>query len=322
MTDRTQQHIADTAAPALPAEVAAPPLPADVVVWLLAADEPAVRFATLTELLGEPPDAPEAAAARRAIMSEGAVPQILAAQGDDGHWKGRDRFYTAKYPGDGVAADRPRRTRRRRRRRARAPRLRGGAPRLPGPHLGRLLDRALQEGRRRTPRHRHPLSHRRLVFSLIRLGTLDDPRVQAGVDWLTTYARFDDGDGEAPTDWPYVPAEPCWGRHPATWERSRRSSAARYRRSAARPRAAHSRRGRGVHGQASRAQAQPRPDEDLEARLEAPGIPAMIRPTCPRPRDPRGARAPGRPAGVRSAGPRRLQGRCPRPLEARGHADR
>ncbi len=52
-----------------------------------------------------------------------------------------------------------------------------------------------------------------MVFSLIRLGMLDDPRVQAGVDWLTTYARFDDGDGEAPTGWPYVPAEPCWGRH-------------------------------------------------------------------------------------------------------------
>ena len=27
------------------------------------------------------------------------MPQILAAQLEDGHWEGRDRFYTAKYRG-------------------------------------------------------------------------------------------------------------------------------------------------------------------------------------------------------------------------------
>ena len=32
-------------------------------------------------------------------MTSGAVPRILAAQGEDGHWEGRDRFYTAKYRG-------------------------------------------------------------------------------------------------------------------------------------------------------------------------------------------------------------------------------
>ncbi len=65
-----------------------------------------------------------------------------------------------------------------------------------------------------------------MVFSLVRLGLLDDPRVQAAVDWLTTYARFDDGDGTRPgtvaglhgdcepaTGWPYEPWEMCWGRH-------------------------------------------------------------------------------------------------------------
>ncbi len=99
MTDRTHEPAADVASGMPAAEVAARLPATDVVAWLLAGDEPAVRFATLAGLLGEPPDGPEAAAARRAIMSEGAVPQILAAQSDDGHWEGRDRFYTAKYRG-------------------------------------------------------------------------------------------------------------------------------------------------------------------------------------------------------------------------------
>jgi hypothetical protein len=71
----------------------------DPIPWLLSGDDPSVRFFTLTDLLGSSPDSPEAGAARRDIMSRGAVPRILAAQGQDGHWASRDRFYTAKYQG-------------------------------------------------------------------------------------------------------------------------------------------------------------------------------------------------------------------------------
>ena len=52
-----------------------------------------------------------------------------------------------------------------------------------------------------------------MVYSLVRLGMLDDPRVQRAVDWIATYQRFDDGEGDAPTGWPYDPLEMCWGRH-------------------------------------------------------------------------------------------------------------
>ena len=52
-----------------------------------------------------------------------------------------------------------------------------------------------------------------LTFSLIRLGMLDDPRVQWAVDWITTYQRFDDAEGEAPAGWPYDRYKMCWGRH-------------------------------------------------------------------------------------------------------------
>ena len=51
-----------------------------------------------------------------------------------------------------------------------------------------------------------------MVFALISLGMLDDPRVRQGLDWITTWQRFDDGDADVPTDWPYH-IEMCWGRH-------------------------------------------------------------------------------------------------------------
>jgi hypothetical protein len=51
-----------------------------------------------------------------------------------------------------------------------------------------------------------------MVYSLIRLGMLDDPRVQRGIDWITTYQRFDDGECKAPKGFPYQ-NQHCWGRH-------------------------------------------------------------------------------------------------------------
>ena len=185
----------------------------DVIRWLLASDDPSVRFFTLTGLLDESPDSPDAAAARREIMSEGAVPQILAAQLEDGHWEGRDRFYTAKYRGtvwqlvilaelgaDGADE---------RVRQGCEAVLRDAQDRLSG---GFAVDRSKKDGGGLHSRV-IPCLTGNMVFSLIRLGMLDDPRVQAGIDWLTTYARYDDGDGEAPTGWPYEPWEMCWGRH-------------------------------------------------------------------------------------------------------------
>lgn len=51
-----------------------------------------------------------------------------------------------------------------------------------------------------------------MVWSLIRLGYLEDPRVQQGIDWITRYQRFDDGESDAAKGWPYG-RYLCWGRH-------------------------------------------------------------------------------------------------------------
>ena len=52
-----------------------------------------------------------------------------------------------------------------------------------------------------------------MLWSLIRFGYLDDPRVQRGIEWITRYQRFDDNIEEAPKGWPYDKRDNCWGRH-------------------------------------------------------------------------------------------------------------
>ena len=182
------------------------------IAWLLEG-EPAVRYFTLTRLLGEPADgggakgaggAGSAAAteARRRIMAEGAVPAILATQRDDGGWAEPERFYSAKYTGtvwqllilaelgaDG-ADERVRRGCEAIFRDGQDS-ASGGFGHKPAAHGGCTHATVI------------PCLTGNMVYSLIRLGLLDDPRVRRAIDWITTCQRFDDGDGEAPTGWPY-----------------------------------------------------------------------------------------------------------------------
>lgn len=69
----------------------------DVVAWLLDGDA-AMQLATRTRLLGEDADSRACRKLRAHVMWEGVVPAILATQRPDGHWAGRDRFYTASTP--------------------------------------------------------------------------------------------------------------------------------------------------------------------------------------------------------------------------------
>jgi len=183
----------------------------DPTPWLLEG-EPSVRYSTLTGLLGATPDAPEVQEARQAIMREGVVPRILAEQGDDGHWGDRDRFY-AKYTGTAwqliILAELGADGADERVRRACEAILRDAQDAESG---GFSVNRAKKAG---GGLHSMviPCLTGNLTFSLIRLGMLDDPRVQRAIDWITTCQRFDDAEGDAPTGWPYDKLEMCWGRH-------------------------------------------------------------------------------------------------------------
>lgn len=52
-----------------------------------------------------------------------------------------------------------------------------------------------------------------MVWSLIRFGYLDDPRLRKGIDWITRFSRFNDGEETDPQVPPYNRYEMCWGAH-------------------------------------------------------------------------------------------------------------
>ena len=188
-------------------------LKTDPTDWLLEEENPSVRYFTLVDILGEPPDAPEVKTARRIIMETGTVPGILAKQQEGGYWGNPEDFYVrGKYRGTvwqliilaELAAD------------SEDPRIRKTCEFI----LENSRDR--QSGGFSTrgtevdggnPGALIPCLTGNMVWSLIRFGYLEDPRVWQGIDWITTYQRFDDADDEAPRDWPYDRYKNCWGKH-------------------------------------------------------------------------------------------------------------
>ncbi len=184
----------------------------DVMSWLLDG-EPAVQLATRMALLGEPAGSADCRELRARLMTEGTVPAILASQDPDGHWGGRDRFYSAKYSGTvwnliilaELGAD--------------------GSNALIARAAEAILTDSLHPDSGGFSAHRAaradgglasmviPCLSGNLVFALVRLGYGDDPRVRRALDWITTYQRFDDAEGDAPTGWPYDQREACWGTH-------------------------------------------------------------------------------------------------------------
>lgn len=73
----------------------------NLIDWLLEkdVDNPGVRYFALTNLLAHPQDDPEVIAARRAVMEQGPVPAVLAAQDPAGFWEKPGEGYYPKYRG-------------------------------------------------------------------------------------------------------------------------------------------------------------------------------------------------------------------------------
>ncbi|MFC1925929.1 nitrogen fixation protein NifH [Chloroflexota bacterium] len=188
-------------------------LKADPTDWLLEEDNPSVRYFTLTDILEVSPDSPEVVEARRQIMEIGVVPKILAKQEERGYWGVPADFYIrSKYKGTVwtliILAELGAHGSDERIRKAcefifenSQDRSSGGfsvqgTPKNGGNHSAVI-----------------PCLTGNMVRSLIKLGYLEDPRLQKGIDWITTYQRFDDRVDKPPTGWPYEMAYGCWGRH-------------------------------------------------------------------------------------------------------------
>jgi hypothetical protein len=188
-------------------------LKSDPTDWLLETGNPSVRYFALTELLEKPETEPEVIAAKNEIMHSGTVPKILDKQSDQGCWEAPDRFYTAKYKGTvwqliilaELGAD-------------------GSDERIKKACEFILEHSQDHESGGFSIWHsvkagggRHsgvvPCLTGNMVWSLIKLGFLEDSRVERGISWITKYQRFDDGIEHVPKGWPYDKLTSCFSKH-------------------------------------------------------------------------------------------------------------
>jgi hypothetical protein len=189
-------------------------LKSDPTDWLLEKDNPSVRYFTLKHILEKPENNPELHEARLEIMQKGPVPAILAKQKKEGYWESPESFYTAKYKGTvwqllilaELGAD------------------------ITNINVKKACEFILNYSQDRESggfahsasikkgggRHSEviPCLTGNMVWSLIRLGCLDDLHVEQGIDWIARYQRFDDGAQEPIKGWPYDRLKAaCFGKH-------------------------------------------------------------------------------------------------------------
>ena len=188
-------------------------LNADPTEWLLEGENPSVRYFTLTEILGKPENDILVKETKEDIMKTGIVPAILAKQHKEGNWEKPERFYTAKYKGTVwqllVLAELKADGSDGRIKRACEFILEHSQDHESG---GFSMNTSASTG---GGRHSEviPCLTGNMIWALIRLGFLEDPRIRRGIDWIVTYQRFDDGVREASKGWPYDRFGMCSGRH-------------------------------------------------------------------------------------------------------------
>ena len=190
-------------------------LKADPTEWLLGEDNPSVRCFTLLDILDKCDNDSDVEKSRRAIMQAGVVPKILSKQKNGGYWGVAENFYQGdggKYKGTVwqlmVLAELGADPDDERVKRAcefilehSQDRESGGFSYMSGSSGGGGHGNVL------------PCLTGNMVWSLIKLGYLEDARVQKGIDWIVRFQRFDDGEKQAATGWPYEQHKSCWGRH-------------------------------------------------------------------------------------------------------------
>jgi len=187
---------------------------ADPTNWLLENNNPSVRYFTLIDILEKSKENLEVREAKHNIMETGIVPAILSKQNKGGYWENPERFYREKYKGTVwqliILAE------------------------LGAYEKNKNIQKACEfilensqdkesngfsysvSAKKGGGRHSEviPCLTGNMVWSLIKLGYLDDPRVQRGIKWITSYQRFDDGIKEAAKGWPYDRLKAaCLGRH-------------------------------------------------------------------------------------------------------------
>jgi hypothetical protein len=187
-------------------------LKSDPIDWLLEINNPSVRYFTLKDILSRAKGNPDLKDAHRNIMISGIVPAILAKQNENGSWGVPEDFYVrAKYKGTvwniillaELGAD------------GNDERIRKTAEFILSISQDKQSGGFAYQGGYEGGYHSKviPCLTGNMVFSLIRFGYIDDPRVQQGIEWISKYQRFDDEIETAPKGWPYDKFKNCYGKH-------------------------------------------------------------------------------------------------------------
>ena len=182
--------------------------------WLFENDNPSVKYYTLVDLTGKPLDDEEVKNTKQQIMKTGVVPKILEKQNSGGYWGKPEDFYEhSKYRGTvwnliilaSLGAD----EKDQRIRKTCEFILKNSQDKIRG---GFAYHSSSKGGG--SPGKVIPCLTGNMIWSMIRFGYLDDPRVQKGIEWITKYQRFDDGKYiDLPDDWPYKGHKACFSKH-------------------------------------------------------------------------------------------------------------
>ncbi|MFQ6043376.1 MAG: nitrogen fixation protein NifH [Candidatus Poribacteria bacterium] len=190
-------------------------LKADQTDWLLEKDNPSVRYFALKELLDKPEDAPDVKRAKKDILTSTLVRRLLANQEQDGYW-GNPNQYRSNVMYHGTAwrfmlladlgldgSDE--------RIRCTAEYLLNHAQDAQHGGFGSHYEKDGRLG------NFIPCFNGIMLWSYIRFGYFDDPRVQENLEWVLEHARFDDGEVLDPPEWMIrenrMGGHGCWGRH-------------------------------------------------------------------------------------------------------------
>lgn len=186
---------------------------ANTIEWLLEKENPSIKYFTLTKLLKKSESDNDVLDSKRDIMNIGIVPALLDKQNEAGYWGDIQKFYLDKYKGTvwqliilaEMSAD------------SNDKRVKNACKFILDnsqdiESFGFAINRSSKTG---GGRHSEviPCLTGNMLWSLIRLGYLNDERIQRGIEWICKYQRSDDGISEVPKDWPYDKYEMCWGRH-------------------------------------------------------------------------------------------------------------
>jgi len=182
--------------------------------WLLEEENPSVRYLALRNVIGFDENLQSVTDAKNQIMQKGAVSAILSKQKSEGYWESLGDFYIrTKYRGTvwtlillaEMCAD------------GKDARIRNACEiifeRSQDGSSGGFAYRESKEGRGGDHARILPCLTGNMLSCFIRFGYLEDPRVKKGIEWITRYMRFDDGEGKGPDGWPYDVSDKCWGRH-------------------------------------------------------------------------------------------------------------